>query len=856
MMLINLVSRNRTVFLLAGIFFLQSCLNTGAPYKIPDPDPVSRPWTRWWWMGSSVTREGITRHLEAFSEKGLGGVEIVPIYGEKGDDLNFIPYLSDLWVKMLIHTLQEAERLNMQVDLALGSGWPMGGPWVPEQFAAKKYSSSKDPGGVPTSQRVKRAAPGAEGWVADPFSPEAIDYFLHRFDSLIRVIRDMDLPLRAVFNDSYEVYGADWTPHFLEEFYKRRGYDLFAIFPDMLDSLNPGTNQAGWSDYHQTIHDLLLEASGLGIRKWCDSMGVLYRYQAHGSPANLLDCYSVAHIPETESFGSSRFNIAGLSFDPDYDVERFAKPDPLILKFASSAAHISGKKLVSAETGTWLGNHFKVSLAQIKPQVDELFLAGINHIIYHGIAYSPFDKPFPGRLFYASTNFGPSSALWPYLGELNDYITNCQNLLQNTDSGNDLLVYYPVFDLWQKKGPSGNILMQDVHNPDNWLYGTPFGEVIQSLKDGGFAFDYISDEQLDDFNREPDSLPESYRVLLIPETAVIPLGTIRNILSLQREKLKVIFMDSLPFKVPGQHFYSQRMDSLKTLLSRIRDSDIAITGRKDLFAVLKKQGVHQLSCGEKGIYHLLKKHNNGSIYFISNAGAANFDRNLIFNEKFETAEFYDPINGARGFVPVINKNGGKEIRLQLPSGKSLFIITYESGVMGNSWAYNDPAGGEQVLDSGWNLYFSDSLKIRLENLTNWPLLPFSWAPNYSGPAVYEIKFKLEPEFQINNRFILDLGKVCEMATVRINDRIAGKAWYIPYQLEVPVSILKEENTLSIEVSNLDANRIIKLDRDHILWKNFYDINFVDITYQPFNASSWEPLPSGLLGPVRLIPLKN
>jgi hypothetical protein len=102
--------------------------------------------------------------------------------------------------------------------------------------------------------------------------------------------------------------------------------------------------------------------------------------------------------------------------------------------------------------------------------------------------------------------------------------------------------------------------------------------------------------------------------------------------------------------------------------------------------------------------------------------------------------------------------------------------------------------------------------------------------------------------------VLDLGEVHEMATVWLNGELLGKTWYIPYRLKVPVSYLQHENTLIVEVSNLDANRIILLDRKQVPWKNFYDINFVDITYRPFDASTWDPQPSGLLGPVSLIPL--
>ena len=54
----------------------------------------TKPWTYWWWMGSSVTKKGITENLEKMHAAGLGGVHIIPIYGEKGDEQNYIPYLS------------------------------------------------------------------------------------------------------------------------------------------------------------------------------------------------------------------------------------------------------------------------------------------------------------------------------------------------------------------------------------------------------------------------------------------------------------------------------------------------------------------------------------------------------------------------------------------------------------------------------------------------------------------------------------------------------------------------------------------------------------------------------------------
>ena len=96
----------------------------------------ARPWTRWWWQGSAVEPAELTRQLTALRDSGIGGVEITPIYGVRGAEDQFIPYLSDRWVRMLEHTVSQADALDMGVDMATGTGWPFGGPWVDDNNAS------------------------------------------------------------------------------------------------------------------------------------------------------------------------------------------------------------------------------------------------------------------------------------------------------------------------------------------------------------------------------------------------------------------------------------------------------------------------------------------------------------------------------------------------------------------------------------------------------------------------------------------------------------------------------------------------------------------------------------------------
>lgn len=103
-------------------------------------------------------------------------------------------------------------------------------------------------------------------------------------------------------------------------------------------------------------------------------------------------------------------------------------------------------------------------------------------------------------------------------------------------------------------------------------------------------------------------------------------------------------------------------------------------------------------------------------------------------------------------------------------------------------------------------------------------------------------------------WILDLGDVRESARVRINGQDAGTAWAVPYQLKVGKWLKPGDNKIEIEVTNLPANRIADMDRRGEKWRIFNEINVVNLQYKPVPYTDWQPLPSGLNGSVRLIPV--
>ncbi len=390
----------------------------------PAATQTAKPWTRWWWPGSAVDQAGITADLEAMAAAGIGGVEITPIYGARGAEARYLDFLSPQWMDMLGHTTREARRLGLGVDMATGTGWPFGGPGVPAADGSSNLAVADGLlAGAPTQMKVKRAAPGGEGLVLDPYSTGALARYLAPFSRAFE-----KLPrggVRAQFHDSFEYYNAGWSPALPAKFQEINGYDIQSFAGELAGRkmFEGDTKARVKGDYRRTLAALHLDYVNAWVA-WSHAQGFKARNQAHGAPGNLLDLYAAADIPETESYGMTRSRVPGLRSDPA-DVNE--DPDPpvnLIGRFASSAAHVAGRPLASSETLTWLRENFREPPAAAKPQLDRLFTAGINHIFYHGTAYSPPDAAWPGWFFYAASQLNPRNPLWTDLAAMNAYVAS------------------------------------------------------------------------------------------------------------------------------------------------------------------------------------------------------------------------------------------------------------------------------------------------------------------------------------------------------------------------------------------------------------------------------------------------
>lgn len=933
------------------------------------PRPEHKPYVRWWWLGSAVDREGLDYNLTEFARKGIGGVEITPIYGVKGNEANDLEYLSPEWMDAYRYTVERGTELGIQVDMSNCTGWPFGGPWISTDESAQKYILEKRtlwggerlteplrptdakqrpvatlealqavsnkgkrlnltgrvnadgildwqaPAGEwtlytlyagRTFQMVKRAAPGGVGYVLNHYNRDAVEHYLARFDEAFAT-SGAPWP-DTFFNDSFEVYGASWDKTLFAEFERDHGYRLQDYLPEFAAEGADDLSARIVRDYRQTLADMLLRNFTTVWADWAHSHGSRVRNQAHGSPGNIFDFYAAVDIPECESFGRTEFDIPGLRRDPD---AKHSDADPAVLKFASSAAHVTGKPLTSCETLTWLTEHFRTSLASCKPEIDQILASGVNHVYFHGAPYSPHDVGFPGWLFYASINMSPTAPLWRDAGAMLEYIARCQAFLQEGEPDNELLLYIPMEDISNSQR-GRNLLLFDIHKMDKTM--PELKRTMNALVRNGYDADYISDRYLAGTEVRDGAIVTQgsarYKALVMPDCRLLPVETFAKVLALANDGATIIFTGRYPEDVPGFGQLKTRRRAFNKLTRRVPAADFSqieihpygagriVTG-SDLNELAATAGARYESLKEAGCQLLRRKTDDGFRYFISLLGNNEINGKVELGVEAAEVVVTDPLTGRQGIADSrITPNGTTEVALQLRPGQSLLLECHPQAIADlPKWHCYEPAG-EPVSGHGWQLDFPQSLPAITQRFAI--AEPHSWTTlvplpentvgetlhtddnglaalnaaaqrnarsleteraladlvRVCGTGRYTATFTVDDP-RTADGWILRLGDVHESARIRINGQEAGTAWSVPFELDVTKWIEAGDNLIEIEVTNLPANLIADFDRRGIQWRIFKDANVVSSSDgRLLDTSKWLAEPSGLGSVVQLQPVKT
>jgi hypothetical protein len=919
--------------------------------KWPEIKQETRPWSRWWWMGNILPEKDLTQAMEAYFQAGLGGLEITPIYGVKGYEKIFIPFLSPEYIRKLEFVLQEAQRVGVGIDMATGTGWPFGGPWVDSEDACKyltyktyelKAGESLDkkiefiqkplvrtvnrrvdiselvdpvnenedlqslaldqvrfPKPLPLillmaygedgtvlnltekvdlngqlswtapagqwklyalfmgwhGKMVERAGPGGEGNVIDHFSESALSNYLKKFNV---AFKDMNIGmLRAFFNDSYEVDDArgeaDWTPGFLDEFRERRGYDLREHLPALFGKdTNNNIHLRVLCDYRQTVSELILEKFTTPWHEWAKDHQAIIRNQAHGSPANILDLYAAVDIPECEG------------------------EDLLRIKFASSAAHVTGKRLTSSESATWLDEHFLATPGAVKHALDRFMLGGVNHIFYHGITFSPQDEPWPGWMFYASVHFGLTNTWWEDFSKLNRYVARCQSFLQGGYPDNDVLLYFNFYDRVSEPGRS---LLQHFRGGAE---GTTAREAGEILVRSGYSFDFFSDSQLKSVRYADNQLLTAggnYQSIILPECHYIPVETLEQLVILAKEGANIIIHKDLPSEVEGFANLETRQKRLSELLSQIKFENTgnpAVRQAKigagsfllgdDLSQLLLFANIKRETMIDEGLQSIRRKYDKDYCYFVANWGEKKVNSWIPLVKDAKSLAIFDPMTETTGMGTIKpDESGSTCVYLQLNPGESVILMTFDTVMKDQMYPFYETAGKPFPVSGIWNVSFIEGGPelpddVQTGELRSWTDFEGDEVKRFSGTAKYAVTFN--KSVTKCDGWFLSLGRVAESARIKINGKMVETLISEPFSIFIPADLLQRKNLLEVEVTNLMANRIAYMDRQKFTYKKFYNINFPARLSENrgedglFTAAGWKPRESGLIGPVTLTPVKK
>jgi hypothetical protein len=867
-----------------------------------NPPPDARPMMRWWWFGPAVTKPEIKEELETMQSVGIGGVEIQPVYPLMLDDetkgIRNLQYLSPEFLEDVSFANQTARSLGLRVDITLGSGWPYGGPKTTLALAAGRLrvaaipitsarvtppalaegesmiaafavsgtakaldaSSAKriDLSGGPieagagtgtalffisshTLQKVKRPAAGAEGYVLDHFSRAAIDE--HLTDVATPLVNAFgEYPPYSVFSDSLEVYGSDWTSELPAEFAKRRGYDLIPHLPELLAG---GTEEAEAirHDWGETLSDLIRDNYLTPINQFAEAHGTRFRSQTYGDPAVTLADEAIPNLPEGEGPQWRSFSFT---------------------RWASSASHLYGRNITSAETWTWLHSPaFRATPLDMKAEADRMFLLGVNQFVGHGYPYSAPGAGEPGWSLYAAAVFNAHNPWFPVMPDVTKYLQRVSWLLRQGKPANDIAILLPEDD-GQASFTPGHVSVTD----EMGKRITP--ALMGAILDAGYNVDYIDAATIEKLGTIP------YAVLVIPPTDRIPLATYRTIESYSA-KGKVIALEKMPSCGPG---LMEQNDSAE--IAAVSDRLFKGSGHQGIFVDsiggLADALHHALTPDldatreTEGLGFIHRKLADSDIYFVVNTSNRPVDGSIQFRSARPALEAWNP-DGGEILEAEANRNAARIKLVLAPYESRVFILgdhlqaeTPDRIVAGSSAARETQLAD---LSHGWQIHFADAAApLAMDKLTSWTELP--GRQYYSGEAIYSRNVSIKNAGTTGARIILDFGMgtsfvdkrgpnasgmlalldppIREAAIVFVNGKRAGSLWHPPYRIDVSGFVHNGENKIEVHVYNTAINLLAgQPPRDYTALRARYGRRF-----DPQDMDDLKPISSGLLCPIHLV----
>ena len=630
--------------------------------------------------------------------------------------------------------------------------------------------------------------------------------------------------LGYIILDSYEAGHMTWSKDFPEEFAQRRGYAMTPWIPVLTGRLvesREASERFLW-DFRRTIGELIVdnhynvigeELHKRGMQRYTESHEARRAYLADG-----MDVKRHSDIPM-----SAMWTPGSLSGGTEEELRSEAD-----IREAASVAHIYGQKYVAAESMTSVGAPFIHTPEKLKRTADLEMANGLNRFVIHTSVHQPLDDKMPGFTLGPFGQYFSRQETWaeqarPWI----DYLARSCYMLQQGRFVADALVFYGENTNLTHRFTEGSL-------PDIPGYSYDFGNstvLLEALK--------VENGRL----VSPGG--GAYRILVLDESARdMTLPVLKKIAEFVRAGIPVT--GTKPERTPS---LEDDPAAFSALVDEVWGS--SNVSEKKPADILAQNGIAKDVDIRDNVADILFVHRElpaAEVYWLHNRSSDKNSATVRFRVSGKEPMLWHPESGTREAVTWHLENDRTVVSLDFESWESYFIVFSGPADEAGNVLPEQTVTEMAVLNGPWEVNFQENRgapqRTELNELISWTEHKESGIRYFSGTATYKKRFRLEA-FPEDVSIMLDLGKVKDIAAVRINGEELGIRWKMPFTMNITEVLQEGENTLEVAITNVWANRMIGDLQPGTKEK-------ITFTTLPFFQADAPLLPAGLLGPVRLL----
>lgn len=645
---------------------------------------------------------------------------------------------------------------------------------------------------VPVGVATKHGRANLKGLESDKLSAIATtvqwnSYFKVMQDSLKKV----GIPLTGLHMDSHEAGSQNWTAGFENKFKQRRGYEIHKYLPALMGYIVGSKEETSGFlyDMRLTLSDLVSDEYFGTLDSLCRQAGVVFTGQAVGNGLTMV---------------ADNFKAKGRVEKPQGEFWAYQTHGSYDVKETSSAAHIYGKPIASAEAFTDL--KFSQSLAEAKNVADYAYAFGAQEFVVCASAYQPWLDKIPGstgggRQYVLNRN----NTYWNYSRPFWDYQARCAGLMQNGKSVADLCIYLG------ENAPVKLLANRLPEIPEGYDFDVCTKDALisrMSAKDGRIVL--------------PDGV--NYQILILPTNGDISLEALRQIAKLVKEGGAVYGSRPKASGALTDVAFEKEYQTLVNQLWGKEQSGTKVVGKGKMYwgmtlaEALAKQGIQpdaQFKSGNTVTDKLYFAHRNlgdTDIYFLNNHSKNVFNNSIRLRTNATNAEYWDPTTGKQFTLPVTAS--GKEgilLNIVLQPNESGFIVSSNQASSALPIKLKGLEEKVSSINGEWKVFFDPKWggpgEVTFSNLTDWTKNDDERIKYYSGTAVYRKTIQLDKPAS-GEQVLLRFPQLASIARVFINGREVSTVWCSPWEADITTYVHEGVNELKIEVVNSLMNRMI------------------------------------------------